>query len=188
MMFLFLQQGVFAQDKIVKITGDEIQARVIEITLHEILYRHPDSLQGVTWRLPKAEVFMVQFENGGKEVFEHHLPGNGSEAVRTQEQMYQLGREDALKYYTGNGAMWGSAASTMVMFPLGLVGSVVIGSTKPKVDPRWVSDVNLISDPAYASGYQEQAARKKKNKALAGAGIGLGLQLTAILLLVATAY
>jgi hypothetical protein len=186
---ILLHQQVYAQDRIIKVSGEEVLAHVLEITLQEILFQHPDSLQGTTQRMAKSDVFMVRFENGTKEVFAHNLPDDPANAlVRTPAEMYQLGKEDASIYYKGNGAMWGSAASTFVMFPLGLAGSVVIGATKPKVDPRWVSDVNLISDPAYARGYQEQAARKKKNKALAGAGIGLGIQLTAIMILLATAY
>lgn len=189
-LLFMVHYSVLAQDRIVKTSGDEIKARVLEIGLSEIQYRHPDSLQGVIWRIPKAEVFMVQFENGAKEVFESNLP-----AIQIQEQsshspeiMYNLGKEDALKYYSGNGAMWGSAASTMVMFPLGLAGSVAIASTPPKVDARWVSDVSLIGNPAYEKGYREQAHKRKKGKALAGVGIGVGIQLSLIMLLVASAY
>jgi hypothetical protein len=186
LFMILLHQHVYAQDKIVKVSGEEIPARVLEITLHEILFQHPDSLQGITQRLAKSDVFMVRFENGTKEVFAQNLPGStAAEALRTPDEMYNLGRQDALKYYKGNGAMWGSAASSLVMFPIGLAGSLAIGATPPKVEKQPVSDVQLLMDPAYVKGYKEQAHRKKKGKALAGVGIGAGIQLAMVMFILA---
>lgn len=167
-----------------------MSARILEITLQEILFQHPDSLQGMTWRIPKSEVFMVQFQDGTKEVFEQNLPASPATkaAALTPEELRLLGREDALKYYTGSGAMWGSAASAFTMFPIGLVGSVVIGATPPKIENHRISDVNLLQYPDYVQGYKEQAHRRKKGKVLAGVGIGVGIQLTAMMLLMAVMY
>ncbi|GGG15842.1 hypothetical protein [Pontibacter amylolyticus] len=187
LLFFGLQHLLLAQDTIIKKTGEEIPSRVLEITLHEILYKHPDSLQGITWRMPKAEVFMVKFENGTKEVFEQQPDSmSGMAQDMTPDQLYALGKEDAKQYYKGNGAMWGSAASSMVMFPLGLAGSLVIGATPPKVKPEHVPDIRLLEDQDYLKGYKEQAARKKRGKALAGVGIGAGIQLGLIILIVST--
>jgi hypothetical protein len=188
LFMILLHQHVYAQDKIVKITGEEIPARVLEITLHEILFQHPDSLQGVTWRIPKTDVFMVKFENGTKEVFEQHLSDSLSSRAQglTPDQLYRLGKEDASLYYKGNGAMWGSAASSLVMFPIGLAGSIAIGATPPKIKPDRVSDISLLSEQDYLLGYKEQAHRKKKGKALAGAGIGVGVQLGLLILFITT--
>ncbi|PKV75123.1 hypothetical protein [Pontibacter ramchanderi] len=188
MLLLGLQQALMAQDIIVKVSGEEIPARVQEITLQEVLYQHPDSLQGLVRRLPKTEVFMVKFANGSKEVFEQHLAdslGSTAEGM-TAEQLYALGQQDAKQYYKGNGAMWGSAASSMVMFPLGLAGSIAIGATAPKIKADQVSDISLLDRPEYLSGYKEQAARKKRGKALAGVGIGAGIQLGLIILILTT--
>ncbi|EJF08552.1 hypothetical protein [Pontibacter sp. BAB1700] len=184
-LFLSIQQALLAQDIIVKVSGEEIPARVQEITLHDVLYQHPDSSQGVIWRLPKTEVFMVKFENGTKEVFEQHLADSLASMAQgmTPEQLYELGKADAKHYYKGNGAMWGSAASSMVMFPIGLAGSVVIGATAPKVKPERVSDIGLLAEQDYLRGYQEQAARKKRGKALAGVGIGAGIQIGLLILI-----
>lgn len=187
LLFFSLHHLLLAQDTIIKKTGEEIPSRVLEITLHEVLYQHPDSLQGITWRLPKAEVFMVKFENGTKEVFEQQPDSlSGIAQSMTADELYALGVADAKQYYKGNGAMWGSAASTMVMFPLGLAGSLVIGATPPKVKSTLVSDVRLLEEQDYLKGYKEQAARKKRGKALAGVGIGAGIQLGLIILIVST--
>lgn len=172
-LLVLLLQNAFAQDVIIKLTGEELVARVKEITLQDIVFQHPDSAQGIMHRIAKADVFMVRFANGTKEVFTQNLPENqltSAEATNTAD-MYLLGREDAIRYYKGNGAMWGSAACALV-FPYGLAGSAIIGFTRPKAHNHMVSDVRYLSDPHYIKGYEEQARRKKIGKAAAGAGIG----------------
>lgn len=129
-----LLQTAFAQDYIVKVNGDEVSARVLEITLDEVLYHQPDSSAEVILRMPKADVFMIRFENGTKEVFTENLPGNEgmAEEVLTADQLYLLGKRDALQYYKGNGVMWGSAASTAMLFPYGYAGAAIFGLSLPE--------------------------------------------------------
>lgn len=83
--------------------------------------------------------------------------------------MYLLGKRDAKQYYTGNGAMWGSAASTLLAGP---VGPVVIAVIKPRAKNNMVSDVSYLQDPHYVKGYEKQAHKKKAGKAAIGLGIG----------------
>ncbi|GAB3195097.1 hypothetical protein ABID22_000002 [Pontibacter aydingkolensis] len=183
-LLLVLIQSAFAQDKIVKLNGDEIKARVREIKLQEIVYQHPDSLEGKLHLIPKAEVFMVQYENGTKEMITQSVVNQDSEPItRTPEQMYELGRYDAQHLYKGRGAMWGSAASGFV-FPYGLAGSAAIGLVKPKAKNHPVSDVAYLSDPNYVKGYEDRAKRRKWGKVAAGTGIGLGVATVFIAVLV----
>ncbi|QCR21271.1 hypothetical protein [Pontibacter sp. SGAir0037] len=173
-MLLFLLKGVNAQDTIFKQNGDEVIGRVLEITLSEVIYQHPDSAEGRKWAIPKQEVFMIRFANGTKEVLEQL--NLSSEAVAaptlTAEQLYLLGREDALKYYTGSNAFWGSFAFSLLLFPYGYIGSAAIALTPPKIKTHSIPDLNLLAEPSYKTGYQEQAFKQKKRKAVAGAGAG----------------
>lgn len=173
-MLTLVLQGAVAQDYIVKLNGDEIPARVLEVTLEDVVYHHPDSAEALTSRMPKSEVFMIRFENGTKEVFTKSQTENGEVAAEqlTPEQQYLLGQQDVHKYYKGNGVMWGSAASTVVFFPFGLAGAAVLGLTPPKAHWNNVPDNMLLSNPDYVRGYEEEAKRKKRRKAAAGAGIG----------------
>ena len=182
-LLLVLLQSAFAQDKILKLNGDEIKARVLEIKLQEIVYRHPDSMDGKMHMLPIAEVFMVQYANGTKEMIAKPVGSQSSEPAKTPEQMYELGQKDAQLLYKGNGAMWGSAASSFV-FPYGLAGSAAIGLVKPKAENHPVSDVRYLSDPDYVRGYEDKAKRKKWGKVAAGTGIGLGVASVFIAILV----
>lgn len=58
-----------AQDVLTKRNGDELQVKVQEINLNEIKYKRYDNLEGPLISISKAEVFMIKYENGTKEVF-----------------------------------------------------------------------------------------------------------------------
>ncbi|MFD3001794.1 hypothetical protein ACFS7Z_15580 [Pontibacter toksunensis] len=185
-LLTLLLQNAFAQDYIVKVNGEEIPARVLEITLEEILYHQPDSSAEVVLRLPKTEVFMVRFENGAKEVFSENLQDNKvvTAAALTPDQLYLLGKRDAIQLYKGEGVLWGSAASALI-FPYGLAGSAVLAFTPPNVHQNRVSDRELLSYPDYVKGYKDQAKKRKIGKAAAGAGIGtlVGIAATVAIIL-----
>ena len=174
LLLLALTQNAFAQDRIVKLNGDEILARVLEIGLQEVKFQHPDSLQGVLHSMPKSDIFMIQFANGTKEVFSQNLTENQPQNLSHADpnSMYQLGREDARRLYKGNGAMWGSAGCALFL-PYGLAGSAAIGLVRPRAFRNPVSNISYLADPNYVKGYEQQAHRKKVGKVAAGAGIGV---------------
>lgn len=60
---------VWGQDVIVKINGDEIKAKVSEITDTSIKYHRYENLTGPVYSIAKAEVFLIRYENGTKDVF-----------------------------------------------------------------------------------------------------------------------
>lgn len=171
-MLLFVQR-IFAQDIILKRNGEEIPAQVIEIGIDSILYQHPDSVESLQQSIAKADVFMVRFANGTKELIAEATGQQNLVAPSSPEQMYELGRKDAELLYKGKGAMWGSAASSF-MFPYGLAGSVIIGVVPPKAANHPVSNINYLADPSYVKGYEDRAKKRKLGKAAAGAGIGFG--------------
>jgi hypothetical protein len=179
-----------AQDIILKTNGQELHGLVLEISLDSVYWIPTDAVQGLQQGIAKSDVFMIKFANGTKEVFSESLPDNQAltQATISQEELYRLGQRDASVYYKGNGAMWGSAASSMVAFPFGLVGSIAIGASPAQIQQNRVSDVNLLTEQEYIRGYSEQANRKKRGKALAGVGIGVGVQLAAIMILLASIY
>ena len=58
-----------AQDLLTKRNGEEVQAKVLEITPLEIKYRRTDNPDGPLISVYKTEVFMIRYANGAKEVF-----------------------------------------------------------------------------------------------------------------------
>ncbi len=169
---IFLAINSQAQDLILLTTGDEINAKITEVTTAEIWYKKPDSLQGRTFSLPKQAVFMLKYANGAKELIKPYQPADTAGAnTRTDLQLYEQGRQDAKRYYRGNSAMWASAGATLL---LGIPGPIVVGAIPPKIKARDVPNPQLLESSYYRSGYQAQAHRKKMGKAALGAGIGMG--------------
>jgi hypothetical protein len=58
-----------AQDKLTLNNGDEVNAKVIEITDSEIKYKKSDNLTGPTRVINKSDVFSIKYENGTKDFF-----------------------------------------------------------------------------------------------------------------------
>jgi len=56
-------------DNIILRNGDEIKAKVIEITETSVKYRKCDNLNGPLYSQSKSAIFMVQYVNGTKDVF-----------------------------------------------------------------------------------------------------------------------
>ncbi|MEJ8757390.1 hypothetical protein WG947_10305 [Pontibacter sp. H259] len=178
---LVLVQTTLAQDVIVKINGDELKAKVLEVTPINIIYQLPDAPDSVKLSIAKAEVFMLRYANGTKDVFSENLPSENAttEPVADPAFMYQKGRQDARLYYNGTGAMLGSAAS---VFLAGPVGPIIIGAVKPKARNNHALPYTSVQDPNYVRGYEKQAHSRKIGKAALGFGIGTGVRILYLLL------
>ena len=61
--------SAFASDVITLHSGEEIQAKVVEVSADEVKYKKVSNLEGPTFVAKKSEVFMVKYENGEKEVY-----------------------------------------------------------------------------------------------------------------------
>jgi len=73
-IFLFIglwaiSHSVFAQDTIVFKTGEEIKASVQEIGLETVKYKKYTNPDGPVYSVLKSDVFMLKYQNGGKDVF-----------------------------------------------------------------------------------------------------------------------
>ena len=163
-----------AQDIIVKTSGDEVKAKITEITLKDVVYKHPDSLQNLPATIPLKEVFMIKYANGTKEVLTRLESQPNTFAGLTPEELYARGQSDARLLYTGRGPLWGAAASSFLGGLLAIPVSVAIGAVPPQIKPTEVSDINLLQNQHYTKGYKKQAHKKKIGKVAAGTGIGIG--------------
>ena len=58
-----------AQDFITKKNGEDIKAKVLEVTPNEVKYKLYDEPNGVTYTTKKSELLMIRYESGRNEVF-----------------------------------------------------------------------------------------------------------------------
>ncbi len=81
---LFSAMGsILAQDAIIKRTGEEIKAKVRAVTDKEIEYVRFDNLDGPLYRIAKADVLLIMYANGTKDIFSNETttPNNNNTAT-----------------------------------------------------------------------------------------------------------
>ena len=69
---LLIQMNLLAQDLVIKKNGDELSCKIQEVGIDKILYtvkNNKDTLQMDTLSISKAEVLMIKYQNGSKDVF-----------------------------------------------------------------------------------------------------------------------
>lgn len=68
-LFLFICKITVAQDIIFKTNGDEVEAKVLEITPNEVKYKMFKFQDGPTYVINKTDVFKIKYPNGQQDVF-----------------------------------------------------------------------------------------------------------------------
>lgn len=175
-LFLLLPALSQAQDVILRTSGEELPAKVVRITPDQVVYMTgTDTLQ-----MPAAEVFLIRYANGTKEVLTKSA-AVATEPTMTPQQAEQLGRTDARQLFKAKGAFWGTCGATfLTMSAYGLGGvatGAAIAATPPKAKNIIPSRPELLQNPDYVRGYLKQAQNKKLGKAAAGFGVGAGAAL-----------
>ena len=131
-----------AQDIITKKSGEDVQAKVLEVTQTEVKFKKYDNLDGPTFTLAKTDLVLIRYENNTKDVFLNTEEKNAAATTAlatppTAEELYAQGRLDAQKYYKSyTGAGTATLVVSLISPLVGLVPAVVTSSTTPK-------DINL---------------------------------------------
>lgn len=82
--FFLITLITFGQDIITKKTGEEIPAKVLELTPDLVIYKRADNLEGPTVSIYKHEVFMIKYANGVKDVLSPQLQPKPTPPVRQE--------------------------------------------------------------------------------------------------------
>ncbi len=200
LFFAFLGSNTaFAQDLITTRTGEDIKAQVTEIGLTDVKYRPWDSLEGVTATVPKSDILLIRYEDGGKEIFEQAEPAvlsagktagsGGVVSALNSGNMFMQGQIDAKRYYKGyKDPVACALVGTLVLGPvLGLIPTLAITSTVPQAVNLNYPSESLMRNPQYAQGYVREAKHIKSQKSWVGYAIGavVSTVISAILISVA---
>lgn len=65
----FAALSAYSQDLITTRAGEDIQARVLEVGTKEVHYRKASNPEGPVFVIPVADILMIRYENGDKNVF-----------------------------------------------------------------------------------------------------------------------
>ena len=180
---LIFFNSIYSQDVITKKNGDEINAKIIEVTQSEIKYKKFSNINGPTFIILKDELLMIKYEDGTKEVL-NQVPSSVVTSINNTD-LRQKGIDDANMNYKGkkSGAGW-VAATTILTSPLiGLIPAAICSSNEPAESNLNIQDKDLKQKSEYKAAYVEQAHKIKKRKIWSNFGIGSGVWFLIILLL-----
>ncbi len=194
---LLIGTSAFAQDLITTRTGEDIKGRVTEIGLTEVKYHPWESAEGTVSTISKANILLIRYEDGGKEIFEavaapvpDILPERaavnktGVVSSLNNSSMFMRGQVDAKRYYQGyreSGTI--SLIGTLFLGPVfGLIMPIAIASTPPKMTTLNYPSETSMRNPEYARGYVAQAQKIRNDKVWLNYGIGAGIPIAIILI------
>ena len=85
--FIFQAFILNAQDIIIKKTGEEIKAKVIEVAAAEVKYKKYDFQDGPLYIISKSEILMIRYENGTNDIFSNDNSGNNNNYVNPPQNI-----------------------------------------------------------------------------------------------------
>lgn len=126
-LFIILTLGiftasVFSQDIITKKTGEDISAKVTEVTQTEIKYKKYDNLEGPIFSILKSEVLMIRYENGTKDIFNEitqQMKTNTTQLSNPNQEIYKYTFGNPINPIGGRKSAWGSGIASLFIPGLG---------------------------------------------------------------------
>ncbi len=113
---------IFSQDIITKKTGEDISAKITEVTQTEVKYKKFDNLEGPIFSILKSEVLMIRYANGTKDIFNEEIqqlnPNNiGLSNQNLETYKYTFG--NPINPVGGKKSAWGSGIASLIIPGLG---------------------------------------------------------------------
>lgn len=174
----------FSQDVITKKSGEDIQAKILEINQIDVKYKKFDNQNGPTFTLLKSDILIIRYENGTKDIF-NQTEEVKAETKTSNEDMRMKGKKDSEMNYKGknSGAGW-TAATTVLLSPIfGVIPAAACASSEPSDQNLNYRDNELMKDYEYNKAYVEQAHKTKKKKVWTSFGVSSGAWLLLLQLL-----
>ncbi|WP_396193521.1 hypothetical protein [Flavobacterium sp.] len=149
-------------DKILLKSGEEIEAKVLEIGVQEIKYKNCSNLQGPTISLLKSDAFMITYANGSKEVFKEAAPQTTFQNIKSSENDLDIcskGRLDADNFHGKNG---GHFILGVLFGPLAIIITSASNITPERGKLTYLMSNNkeLFAHPEYNYCYKKNAKKK----------------------------
>ncbi len=174
-----LINAAYAQDTIKRIDRRTITSKVDSVGLLDIYYRSAIDHYRQHRTISKGVVADIAYENGRKDIL-FVMNGKGIDTSSPMlhlpdSVMYQLGRHDAKRYYSGyKGAYIGTLLATFPGSPAaGLITGIACSATPPNDRKLDCPNVVLADKATYRDGYATKARSIKKGKVWTAFGIGV---------------
>jgi len=176
---------LYKNDTLLTKTGDKIIAKILEIDSDMLSYFLFDGKINPVQITPLASLFMYQLSNSEKVVI--------NEKPQDNTDYSALGEADANKYYkTAPGFIAGEVVlgATWWFYGLPLISGIILPLIKPSTleSSRNPNNALLYSNPAYKSGFEMKAARKKRSGGFKALGAGFAGSVVAFVTIVIVAF
>lgn len=173
----------YSQDILTKKSGEDIQAKVLEVTSNEVKYKKFDNQNGPTFSILKSDLLMVRYENGTKDLFNETKKMES--VITTNRDLFKEGQADASRYYKGYRAAGTTVmATSLLLSPLvGLIPAAICASTEPQEENLNYPSSEMMKKPEYAEGYHQKAKKIKQGKVWTNWGVAFGINLALVLAL-----
>lgn len=180
---LFTTTLCFSQDVLTKKSGEDIKAKVLEVTSTEVKYKKFDNPNGPIFSVNKSDLIMVRYENGSKDMFNEAK--KTEDIVPVNRDLFREGQADATRYYKGyKGAGTGVMATSLLLSPLvGLIPAALCSTADPKEENLNYPSAELMKKPEYAEGYNQKAKKIKQGRVWTNWGVAFGINLALVLAL-----
>lgn len=167
-----------AQDIITLRSGEEFTAHIIRLNPKDVTFFVENTSD--TLSLMRDEITKLQYKTGTiiylSEIKKPEI-SNGP----IIDSLYLLGVKDANRYYKGYKPAATGTLITSFFIPLGLIPAIACSSSPPSVNSLGYRDQQLIEDPGYWAGYNDQAYSIKKKKVWRNFGVGTGVTICYII-------
>jgi hypothetical protein len=174
LVFLFLTIITYGQDLITKKNGDDIKAKVLEVTLSEIKYKKYENIDGPIYSLLTKELLIIRYENGSKDLFNQGTPtiSNFDQGQIDASKFYYVSKSDESLVFT----------TTSLLTPIaGGIAAAITNSKEIKDENLNYLNKTLIDNLEYKNGYKQMASKMRKKKILEKFFIGAGFNIALIL-------
>jgi len=174
LVLFFLTIITYGQDLITKKNGEDIKAKVLEVTLSEIKYKKYENIDGPIYSLLTKELLIIRYENGTKDLFNQRSPtiSNFDQGQIDASKFYYVSKSDESLVFT----------TTSLLTPVvGGIAATIINSKEIKEENLNYLNKTLIENLEYKNGYKQMAYKMRKKKILEKFFIGTGFNIAIIL-------
>ena len=173
---------LYKNDTLLTKNGDKIIAKILEIDSDFLSYFRFDGKINPVQITPLASLFMYQLSNGEKVVI--------TEKPQDNTDYTALGEADAKKYFKTNPGFIASevllGVTWMGIFPIGIILPLIKPfNLESSMNPN---NALLNSNPAYKSGFEKQASKKKRSAGFKALGAGFAGSVVAFVTIVIVSF
>ena len=155
-----------AQDTLSTRSGENIIAKVLEVTTNEVKYKKFDNLNGPDMIILKSDLLQIRYENGTKDDFSNIIKKEETNNAAIDEAVQ--GKNDAQRFYNGykTAGTIAFVSNFTPMLPIipSLIFSLASSSNIPKDINLNYPSASLMKNEKYANSYRQEAMKIKKRK------------------------